>query len=87
MSKPTEPMRMVLVEWTDACSDDAGWKPLKKIKKQTPVIVMSMGFLVKDDPDYVTVIGSHVPFDDTTDGDVTIPRGMVRSITELVVKE
>ena len=77
-------MKVVLVEWTDACSDEAGWKSLKKIRKQAPMVVRSVGFLVTDHPDYVTIVGSHIPFDDTTDGDVTVPRGMVISIKELM---
>lgn len=76
-------MKMVLVEWMDACSDEAGWKSLKKIRKQTPMLVRSLGFVVTDHPDYLTIIGSHVPFDDTTDGDVTVPRSMIKSIKEL----
>lgn len=84
--KTKPPMKMVLVEWLDACSDDAGWKSLKKVRKQTPMVVRSLGYLVTDHADYVTVVGSHVEFDDTTDGDVTIPRGMIKSIVELQVK-
>jgi len=81
--KPAEPMKMVLVEWLDAYTHDSGWKSLKSLRKQEPVLVRTLGFLVKDAPDYITVAASHVPHDDHGDGDVIIPRGMVRSIVEV----
>lgn len=84
--KPAEPMKMVLVEWLDAYTCDSGWKSLKSLRKQMPVLVLTVGWLVKDEPDHITVAGSHVPFDDDCDGDVVIVRGMVKSITELMVK-
>jgi hypothetical protein len=85
--KPVPPTRVVLVEWLDAFTGDAGWKHLKKLRKQAPVLVRSVGYVVTDDPDYVTIAASHVPSDDDCDGDVTIPRGMIKSITDLVPKE
>lgn len=82
-----EPMRMVLVEWLDAYTQDAGWKSVKKLRKQEPVLVRTIGWLVKDVPDHITVAGSHVPFDDDCDGDVVIVRGMIKSIKTLAVAE
>lgn len=85
-TKYTVPERIVLVEWIDAMTGDAGWKTLKEVKKQAPVIVHSIGYLVKDDPDFVTVVGSFIPDFGDSDGNVTVPRGMIKSITDLVPK-
>jgi hypothetical protein len=84
MSKKTaEPMKVVLVEWLDAYTHDSGWKSIKSVKKQGPVLVRTVGFLVKEAEDHVTVAASHVPHDDHCDGDVIVPRGMIKSIVEL----
>lgn len=85
MSKKTkpEPMRMVLVEWLDAASADSGWKTLKSIRKAGPALVRTIGWLVADEPGYITVVSSHIPGWDHVDGDVVIVRGMVQSITHL----
>jgi hypothetical protein len=81
--KPAEPMKMVLVEWDDAYTQDSGWKPKKLLLKAVPVLVRTVGWLVNDQPEFLTVSGSHVPCDDHFDGDCTIPRGMIKSIVEL----
>jgi hypothetical protein len=81
--KPADPMKMVLVEWLDAYTHDSGWKSIKSVRKQGPVLVRSIGFLVKEADDHVTVAASHVPLDDHCDGDCVIPRGMIKSIVEL----
>jgi hypothetical protein len=77
------PTRFVLVEWLDAMSDDAGWKAWKKVAKQKPVLVHSLGYVVTDDPDFLTIAGSVVVCDGTTDGDVTILRSMIQKVHEL----
>lgn len=84
--KLAEPMKMVLVEWLDAYTHDSGWKSLKSLRKQEPVLVRTVGFLVKEAADHITVAASHVPHDDHADGDVIVPRGMVTAIHELQVK-
>jgi hypothetical protein len=77
-------MKLLLVTWRDACSDDSGWKPLKKITAQKPMRVKSVGWLVKRTRTHLTLVGSIVA--DHCDGDVTIPLGMTLSKKELTVK-
>ena len=77
-------MKLLLVTWRDACSDDSGWKPLKKIADQKPMRVKSVGWLVKRTRTHLTLVGSIVA--DHCDGDVTIPLGMILSVKELAVK-
>jgi hypothetical protein len=82
-AKFTMPTRLVLIEWLDAMSDDAGWKPWKRVAKQEPVLVHSVGYVVSDVPAFMTLAGSVVAIDGTCDGDVTIPRSMIQRIHEL----
>ena len=77
-------MKLLLVTWLDACSDDSGWKPLSRITAQKPMRVKSVGWLVKRSRTHLTLVGSVVA--DHCDGDVTIPLGMVVSEKELTVK-
>ena len=86
MAKFVMPTRLVMVEWLDACSDDAGWKSWKKIHKQTPVLVHTAGYVVREEPGedgFMTVAGSVVITDGTVDGDTTIPRLMIKKVVEL----
>ena len=85
MAKKFEaPTRIVLVEWLDACSDDAGWKTWKKIHRQEPMLVRSVGYIVREEADFISLAASVVAFDGTVDGDVTVPRAMVRRVVDLM---
>ena len=84
--KPADPVRMVVVDWLDAYTHDSGWKSGKTLRKAAPVMVHTMGFVVKDDPEFITVAASQVPIDDHWDGDTVIPRGMIKAIKDLVPK-
>ncbi|HYC64623.1 MAG TPA: hypothetical protein VEC14_07835 [Reyranellaceae bacterium] len=78
-------MKLVLVRWLDAVSDDSGWKPLAKLRQQKPPLVRSVGWIVKQERGYLTLAASLVG--DDADGDVTIPVGMIRSVEQLAVKK
>lgn len=86
-SSEIENPRLVYVEWLDAYTQKAGWKNVKKLRKQKPVLVKTVGFLVKDDPDFVIVAGTFVPTDGDCDGDVTITRGMIKRVVDLAAPE
>lgn len=87
-SKKVEvPARMVLVEWDDAMEDDAAWAPFKKIAKLRPVRVHTIGYVIVDDPDFMTLANSVVQEDATLGGNNVIPRGMIRDVKELSVKK
>lgn len=88
---PKSPPRLVLVEWWDAFTNDSGWKSGKSLRKQAPVLVRTVGYVVRDEPNgvngdapFITVAGSYVEHDDHFDGDCTIPYGMIiGSVIEL----
>lgn len=83
-TKPVQSYPLVLVEWLDAYTQDSGWKSIKSLRKAAPVLVRTVGFLVKDAPDHVTVAASHVPVDEHCDGDCVIPKGMIKRQVLLV---
>ncbi len=74
-------MKLLLVTWHDAVSDDSGWKKLAKVRKQQPATVRSVGWEIRRTRRALTLAASLV--DDECDGDVSIPIGMILSEKEL----
>lgn len=74
-------MKILLVEWVDADSDDE-WKELSDIELTMPV-VKTVGWLLAQDNDII-VLGQNV----ATDGDIScymrIPKGWIKKTTTLL---
>lgn len=77
-------MRLVLIEWLDAVTDDAGWKKISDVARIRPPVCRSVGWILKETKSHITIAATI--HGDDCDGDVTIPRGMVRKVTELTGK-
>jgi hypothetical protein len=75
--------RMVLVEWRDSCFDE-GWKTQKRALRHSTSNCRTIGFLLKNKRDSVTVVESQ---SDTghVDAVMAIPRGCITKITRLKV--
>lgn len=81
-------MKLVIVEWLDAVSEaHAGWKALDKIRENAPIPMKSVGWIVSNTKSHVTLVSSLDKGQSEGDGDVTIPKGMVQKIIELVPKK
>jgi len=78
------PRRIVLVKWWDAQSEHSGWKPIDKVRGNKPPLMQSVGWIVADQKGHVTLVASQGGGD--CDGDVTIPRGMIKEIVDLCPK-
>lgn len=73
----------VLVVWHDAHSGDEGWHAAGEIDS-APCVVETVGWLLPDGkPNHVTVVQSVISGDDSLDGVLCIPVGMVVSIQVL----
>lgn len=70
------PEDLVLITWIDAATEGHGWRPLDRIKSQMPPTVLSVGWIVKETSEYVTIISSYMD-NDNVDGDTVIPVGMI----------
>lgn len=77
-------MKLVLVKWWDAQSEHSGWKPVDKVRKNRPPLMRSVGWLLTDQKSHIVLIASVGGGD--CDGDVTIPRGMIKEMVELCPK-
>lgn len=78
-------MKLVLVKWVDAVTDNHGWRPVEDIKKTTPSKCQSVGFVLKQTTTCIVLASSLGEAD--CDGDITIPMGMVKEIIPLVPKK
>lgn len=79
-------MKLVLVNWHDAAGGNkSGWRSLDSMKNDTLHPVMSVGFLLRQTSELVTVV-PHVS-GDQGDGEIDIPTSwIVGSIIELGAK-
>lgn len=77
-------MKIVLVEWHDAAmlSNGAYWHTPEAAESHTPVLVHSVGFLVKKTKEYVTITQSDHD-GGRTGGFFCIPASWVNKITPL----
>lgn len=67
---------LLYVRWLDACSiGKAGWKTLRKAKKNKPAVFETVGWLVKEDRHVIKLVSSIEHGGNLVDGDVVIPKG------------
>ena len=79
-----KPEDLILITWVDAATDGHGWRPIEKIRSLVPPTVLSVGWIVKETDDYVTIISSYMD-NDNVDGDTLIPKGMITSRQRLAL--
>lgn len=85
MAKFTMPTRLVRVDWLDhVSSGEIGWKRWKDTVKQQVCLVHSVGFVVSDGDDFLTLAAHVMPEDGTNDGDVTIHKSAIKRIVDLL---
>jgi hypothetical protein len=71
------------IEWEDAASNE-GW--VSKDEDTSPVLIVSRGWLIKENARYLTLANSiHKHSDSEVGGTQTIPCGMIRLRRELKV--
>lgn len=83
-------MKLVLIEWLDAVThDDNGWKVIEKVINQKPVLVRSVGWVVKDTKTHITLVSSIIrdEKEHIIDGDVTVPKGWIKKVIHLCPKK
>ena len=70
-------MKLVYLEWVDSVSaPDGGWQDPKEVKKLTPDTVRSVGWIISETKDFVTLIshdGEH-----EVSGEFCIPKACIK---------
>ena len=76
--------KMVFVEWYDTAGFDNGWHTLGQVQDAATLAVYSLGWLVKDEKEYITIVSSMSLQDNPKClGDSCIPRGCIKRIVKL----
>jgi hypothetical protein len=80
---------MVRVEWEDSAILQRGWQGHEDAETVKPVRGITVGFLLRDDEEAVTVAGSYGIEDEADDtntlGGMCIPRSAVRKVERVRV--
>jgi len=75
-------MRVVFIEWTDACGCAAGWDDRTKLEEFEGNCYTSG--IVLDEDEYFILVASSVTADlKTQQGGIAIPKEMIKYITDL----
>ena len=70
-------MKLVIIEWLDAQSmADGGWQRRKDVEKLTPAVVKSVGWILEETKDHVTLIAHDG--DTEVGGDFSIPKACIK---------
>lgn len=75
--RPFQHYPLAEIVWDDASGFRHGW--MDKVDDPKPQLVISVGFLIKDTPDYV-IYASDVDGDGAHNGRTQIPRGMIKTL-------
>lgn len=73
-------MRLAIVEWLDAVAD-CGWTESREVPK--PARIWSAGWVVANTREHITLATSADEGSEIVNATMTIPRGMVVSVTYL----
>jgi len=76
-------MKMVMVDWLDAMSDDNTWQELGELTKQTLKPVTSVGWILTENKDNIILISSFDEDAQMGGGGCTIPKACVKRIVQL----
>lgn len=75
-------MKLVQVTWVDAVGGD-GWLSLKDLEKETPTTHISVGFIVKDTKDYLTITMSYDEQKTNLGAWLCIPKKYIKKVKKL----
>lgn len=71
---------LVHLVWEDIAPHEGSWEARKKVKP-APAVMESVGWLIREDTQYVVMAMDYDLKDDMVAGLATYPRGCVRSLT------
>ena len=75
--------RLVRVEWEDSAGLGR-WRDLQVVKKEEPLVIVTVGYLLRDDEKGITIAGSWDSQSMPNVADATvIPRSAVRKVESL----
>lgn len=74
--------KVVKIDWIDPKTIGGKWVSLSDVEKSRPMDVVTYGIVVYEDSDTIVTV-SHKTADNDVDGDITLPKAIIKTITEL----
>jgi hypothetical protein len=74
--------KLVKVQWSDPVTIGGKWVPLKDIIDSRPMAIVTYGKVVYEDEHLINIASSFTD-DGDADGDLSLPKCMINTITEL----
>lgn len=73
-------MKAVYIEWVDSCSSTGNTWVLKSgvLREGRIDLCKTAGFILSEDADQITIVGSESEHTDSVAGDITIPKCAIR---------
>jgi hypothetical protein len=85
----TKPMKLVMIEWVDTIGSH-DWYHMKNYETRTPGVVRTVGWVLRDLPEYIEVAQSLMdegrPDDMQVNHTMSIPRPSILSIADIISK-
>jgi hypothetical protein len=78
-----ENLKLVMVDWLDAMSDDNTWQDLEELSKQTLKPVTCVGWILAEDKENIILVSSFDEDAQMGGGGCTIPKSCVEKIIYL----
>lgn len=75
-------MKLVQIIWNDACGQD-GWVTERELLKQKPVVHNSVGYVVQDTKEHITITMSYDEDKDSLGAWLLIPKAYIKKIKKL----
>ena len=76
-------MKILSITWRDAVGEDVGWTDLETVKKEELCPVHTVGFLISEKEDCVTLGMSYEPSNEKVAAYLTIPKVLIVEQKEL----
>ena len=71
-------MKALYIEWIDSSGLQGCWHDVETFKNAKLVTCKTIGFVVDENAETITLVGSHNPDGDQVSGDMTIPKTAIK---------
>jgi len=75
--------KVVKVHWIDSTNHTTTWSLLDDIRDDKPTDIISYGFLIKEEPDYIVIAQNYGNNPPQVSNLLTIPKGCIKQIKYL----
>ena len=69
---------LYVVDWWDHCSSSGSWSSLEQVKAMAPVLIRSVGFIVAETKDTITLVAHSDSIGHNVAGDICILKACIK---------